>query len=201
MLYSNQEIEGQIFVPRSGTSCMLYSFILWHKGLYLLLEWSNTLLNVGAGGGGISCRSREATKARSLLDNLGGVGGMSWLCSFAASSAISASRPSRRCACHAFSSASDPGEAGAVYSAPPPLGRSGEPRAPHQHRPTTEGRGTGRFRADFDPNMRPECLVLVSFTDRATLWHPLGAPRSAKYAFRARQSCLKFCKKRPAGSR
>ena len=128
ILYSNQEIEGQIFVLRSGTSCMLDSVILWLKGLYFWLEWFNTLLNLGGGGGGISRRSREATKARSLLDNLGGGGGMSWLCSFAASSAISASRPSRRCACHAFSSASDPGEAGAVYSAPPPLARSGEPR-------------------------------------------------------------------------
>jgi hypothetical protein len=41
----------------------------------------------------------------------------------------------------------------------------------------------GRFRAVLRPNMRPECLVLVSFTDRATLWHALGAPRSAKEAF------------------
>ena len=31
-------------------------------------------------------------------------------------------------------------------------------------------------------------------TDRATRWHALGAPRLAKEAFRARNSCLKFCK-------
>ena len=43
----------------------------------------------------------------------------------------------------------------------------------------------GRFRAVFRPNMRPECLVLAIWTDCTTLWHPLGAPRWAKGAFRA----------------
>ncbi len=43
----------------------------------------------------------------------------------------------------------------------------------------------GSFRAVFRPNMRPECLVLAIWTDRTTLWHPLGAPRWAKGAFRA----------------
>jgi hypothetical protein len=35
----------------------------------------------------------------------------------------------------------------------------------------------GRFRAVFQPNMRLEYLVVASTTDRATLWHALGAPR------------------------